>query len=199
MQRIFSFDPYVTWLVRLRRSIFGGHKQVLSLHHFIQVCILLLFIVRNQKVANNLWCFVLFSQALFDEFDVLILIFSRLVLGSVFLPSFPPPQWNCIHCVSVLSLIRSKNLSDFLSLSYRRWHKHKGIKEVIDVQVSLSPLLKSEKINSHRYHMIWTVLMTVIVRCHNLQMMFYPHFVGLLARTFAELAKAKNWSLQEHL
>lgn len=178
MQWIFSFDSYIHWIVRLRCAIFGCHKQILSLHHLIKVSILLLFIVGYQKVANDLWSFILFSQTLFDELDVLILIFSWLMLRRVLLPSFPPPEWDCIHRVSVLSFILSKNLCDLLSLSYRGWHKHKGIQEMINVQVSLCPLLKSEKIDACRYHLIWTVLVNVITRCHKLQMVLNPHFVG---------------------
>ena len=46
MQRIFPFDSDVSRFVRLRCAILCGHEQVLSLHDFIKICVLLLFIVR---------------------------------------------------------------------------------------------------------------------------------------------------------
>jgi len=65
---------------------------------------------------------------------------------------------------------------------------------MINIQVSFSPLLKSEKVYSRCYLIRRLLLLTVINSCHEFQMMLYPHFVCLVPWSFAKFSKTQHWS-----
>lgn len=115
------------------------------------------------------------------------------MLVSVLFPGLPPTEAEGIHGVAMLSLVVREYLNDLLSLSDWRWHKHESIKQVVEVQVFLGPLLESEKVYLiMRLTLDIASLIPTIARRghHDLEMVLDPLLVNLIAGSLAELAEA---------
>jgi hypothetical protein len=93
----------------------------------------------------------------------------------------------------MLPLVVRENLNDLFSFSNWRWHKHKGIKQVVEVEIFLSPLLESEKVYLiMRLTLDTASLITTIGNRghHDLEVVLDPLLVYLVAGSLAELAEA---------
>lgn len=133
------------------------------------------------------------GQGFFDELDILVLVFGRLMLVSVLFPGLPPTEAEGIHGVTMLSLIVREDLNDLLPLSDWGRHKHESIKEVVEVEIFLSPQLESEKVYLIMRLTLDTASLTPsVVRRghHDLEVMLDPLLVNLVAGPLAELAEA---------
>ena len=122
------------------------------------------------------------------------------MLIRVLLPCLPPAEAQSIHGIAMLPLIVREDLNDLFSLSDWRGHQHKGVQQMVKVEVLFRPELEGEKIylslsvytleGGHR----------LIIRCrcrlyHQLQMMLDPLFIELVTGDLAELSKTLNRSL----
>jgi hypothetical protein len=93
-------------------------------------------------------------------------------------------------------------LQDFknsFSFFYWRGYKFKGIQEMIDIEVFLSPNLESKEINSLFIILliptgsrILVLYMAATLTHDDFNMMLNPHFVDVISWTLAELTKAHN-------
>ena len=115
------------------------------------------------------------------------------MLVSVLFPGLPPTEAEGIHGVSMLPLIMRKDLNDLLSLPHWRWHKHESIKQVVEVEVFLGPLLECEKVNLIMLLTLDTASLTPAIARgghHDLEVVLDPLLVYLVAWSLAELAEA---------
>ena len=107
------------------------------------------------------------------------------MLRGVFFPGFPPAQGHRVHRVAVLTLVAGQQIGDLLPLTNRRRDQHERVQKVVDIQISLCPLPKGKEVNS-----CGQLLSILVTTSHDLEVMFYPHFIRLFTRSLAELSEA---------
>jgi hypothetical protein len=68
------------------------------------------------------------------------------MLAGVFLPGLPPSEAQGVHRISMLTLIGRDNVDYLFSFPDWRGYEHECVQEMVNIQVSLGPDLKSEKV-----------------------------------------------------